>query len=314
MRYSLNQGYAVKPDAGERRDAESAKSRRDFSRSVQAPKGASCRHSIFAANLCAALLFYVHLPLVLKASFRLKRFYPILFVGWLVCLKPGFAGETTNYFAQGQAAYLAGEFSTATAAFQKATEQRPASGTFVNLGLAEWQRGHAGEAMLAWERAHWVDPFDSRAMGNLQFARQVLQLDEPELKWFEVASTWLPPNTWVWLAGVSLWLAVGLVTLPGFLRWRKAGWQQTVAAISLGVFLFAMVANLGVVSRTQLGLVTRKDAALRLTPTTEGEIITTLAAGEPARKLRVCGSYFFIRTASAEGWIERKQFALVCPD
>lgn len=236
---------------------------------------------------------------------------------WLGCLAGArfcLAGDAADFFAQGTTAYQAGEFAEAATAFQKSIEQRPASGAFLNLGLVEWQRGDAGTAMLDWERARWLDPFDSRAAENLQFARQVLQLNDPELTWFETASTWLPPNAWVWLAGVSLWLAAGLVTLPGFLRWRKAGWQQTVAAISLGVFLFAMVANLGVVSRTHLGLVVRKDAVLRLTPTAEGEIITTLAAGEPARELRTRGNYRFIRTAGAEGWIDRNQFALISPD
>lgn len=244
----------------------------------------------------------------------MKRFYLMLFIGWLAGAKFCLAADTNVFFAQGLAAYQAGEFAAAAAAFQKSVEQQPAAGTFLNLGLAEWQRGHAGAAMLAWEQARWLDPFAARAKENLRFARQALQLDEPELKWFETASTWLPPNAWFWLAGASLWLAVGLLTLPGFLRWRKAGWQQTLAAISFGVFLFAMTANLGVVSRTQIGLVIQKDAGLRLTPTKEGEIVATLAAGETARKLRTRGNYFFIRTAGAAGWIERPQFKLICPD
>jgi tetratricopeptide (TPR) repeat protein len=221
------------------------------------------------------------------------------------------AAETTNFFAQGITAYRAGEFSTAATAFKKSIARHPAPGAYLNLGLAEWQQGRAGWAMLAWERARWLDPWAARATGNLRFAREVLQVDDPELKWFEVASAWLPPDWWVWLAGVSLWMAVGLVTLPAFLRWRRAGWQQVAAAIFLCVFLFALVANFGVISRTCLGLVTRKDAVLRLTPTTEGEIITTLPAGESVRELRVHGRFSFIRTANAEGWIDRGQFQLI---
>lgn len=244
----------------------------------------------------------------------MRIFSLLLLAGWLAGEKPGFAQSTNDFFAQGIAAYQAGEFATATAAFQKAANQQPASGTLLNLGLAEWQRGHAGAAMLAWERARWLAPSDAQAEENLRFARQALQLDGPELKWFETASTWLPPDAWFWLAGVTLWLAVGLLTLPGFLRRRRAGWQQTVAALAFGLFLFCLTANLGVLSRTQIGLVIRKDAALRLTPTTGGEILSTLSAGEPARKLRTRGNYFFIRTPGGSGWIEREQFKLICPD
>ena len=144
---------------------------------------------------------------------------------------------------------------------------------------------------------------------NLKFARQVAQVDEPQLKWFETASTWLPPEAWVWLAGSSLWLAAGMLTLPGFFRQRKSGWQQTLAALGLGIFLSSVTANLGVVSRTQLGFVLKKDAPLLLTPTRESEAISTLNAGEPARRIRTRGDYFFVRTAFATGWIRRNNSA-----
>jgi hypothetical protein len=109
-------------------------------------------------------------------------------------------------------------------------------------------------------------------------------------------------------------VAVGLLTLPRFFRWRKAGWQQTLAALAAGVFLLGMTANLGVVSRTEIGFVLKKNAPLLLTPTREGEVISTLTAGEPARRLRTRGNYLFIRTTGAAGWIERGQFGLVCPE
>jgi hypothetical protein len=105
-----------------------------------------------------------------------------------------------------------------------------------------------------------------------------------------------------------------MIILPGILRQRKAGWQQALAALAFGFFLFSMTANLGVVSRTQVGFVLKKNAPLLLTPTREAEVISTLAAGEPARRLRTRGNYYFIRTAFAAGWISREQFGLVCPE
>ena len=223
-------------------------------------------------------------------------------------------GATTNdFFAQGIKLSRAGQFPEAAAAFEKSARSRPAAGTLVNLGIAEWRRGRAGAAILAWERARWIDPFDARAGANLKFARQVAQVDEPQLKWFETASTWLPPGAWVWLAGASLWLALGLLVLPRIFRRRKAGWQQVPAALSFGVFMFSLAANFGVVSRTQIGLVVAKNAPLLLTPTRDGETVSTLAAGEPARELRTHGDYFLIRTAGASGWIARSDFRLICP-
>jgi tetratricopeptide (TPR) repeat protein len=230
----------------------------------------------------------------------------------LVCvLNPGRAA-TNDFFTRGLELSRGGQFPEAAAAFEKSAAARPAAGTLANLGLAEWQRGHAGAAILAWEQAQWIDPFDARAKANLRFARQVAQVDTPQLKWFEAVSTWLPPNAWVWLAGAMLWLALGLLVLPGIFRRRKTGWQQWLAALAFGIFLFSLTANFGVVSRTQTGFVLKKNAPLRLTPTREGEVISTLAAGEPARLLRERGNYIFIRTLGGSGWVERNDFGALC--
>ncbi len=216
-------------------------------------------------------------------------------------------------FARGLEFSQAGEFPEAAAAFRESAKAQPAAGTFVNLGLAEWQCGHAGLAILAWEQAQWIDPYEPRAAANLEFARQVAQVDAPALKWYEAVSTWLPPNAWVWLAGIALWLAVGLLVLPGIFRRRPAGWHRLLAALAFGIFLFSLTANSGVVSRTQIGFVVKKNAALRLTPTREGEVITAVAAGEPARRLRTRGNYVFVRTLGGAGWLERDEFGLICP-
>lgn len=237
-----------------------------------------------------------------------------IFVAGLICAAAtGHAAATNDFFAQGLAACRAGQIPEAAAAFENSIRRQPAAGTLDNLGVVEWQRGHAGAAILAWERARWIEPSDPRADQNLKFARTVTQVDEPQLKWFETVSTWLSSDAWAWLAGASLWLAAGALVLPGVFRRRRSGWQETLAALGLVLFLFSVTANYGVVSRTQIGFVVKKNAPLLLTPTREGEVISTLTAGEPARKLRARGNYFLIRTDFSTGWIERSQFGLVCP-
>ena len=224
------------------------------------------------------------------------------------------AADTNDFFAQGLALSRAGEFPAAAAAFEKSAHNRLAAGTLVDAGIAEWERGRAGVAILAWEQARWINPFDARAAGNLKFARAVTEVDAPELQWYETASTWLPGNTWPWLAGLSLWLALGLLVFPGIFRWRKSGWHQALAAVAFGVLLFSLVANYGVVARTDIGFVLKKNAPLLLTPTAESDQVSTLTAGEPARKLRARGNYYLIRTAFGMGWIEKGEFGMVNAD
>ena len=239
-------------------------------------------------------------------------------VRFLIFLGLGFAlfsrGATNlNWFAAGTNAYGSGDFAEAARLFREAVSAQPSSGGLVNLGLAQWQQGHVGAAILAWEQALWIDPFERRARNNLRFARLTAQLESPELTWYEAGSTWLPANAWAWIAGGSLSLVVALLTLPGVLRWRKSPWQQAAAALALGVLIFSLPVSVGVLTRTQLGIVLERDAPLRLTPTAEGEAVTRLAAGEPARRVNARGNYVFVKTSRGAGWIRQEEFGWICP-
>ncbi len=234
-------------------------------------------------------------------------------VGLLVLIFTAHLGlaATNDFFANGLAVARAGNYSEAVTAFELEVQRQPSSGALVNLGIAQWQQGRAGAAMRAWERAAWLDPFDARAQQNLKFARAVAQVDAPELRWHEKVSTWLPGNWWLWLAGAGLWLAAGALVLPRVFRRKKSGGQQMLVAFGVIIFIFALVANVGVVSRTDIGFVLKKNAPLRLTPTGGSELISTLPAGEPVRRVKVRGNYFFIRTPMTAGWVERGQVGMV---
>jgi tetratricopeptide (TPR) repeat protein len=224
-----------------------------------------------------------------------------------------FASTSDALFHVGVAAYRAADYAQAAAAFRQSVTLQPASGALQALGNAEWQQRRTGDAILAWEQTLWLDPFNESARQNLRFARKTAQLEAPELAWYEVISTWLPVGWWGWIAGGSLWLAVGMVLLPGILRQRKAAWHQAVAALALMVFLLSIPALFGVQTRARIGFVLEKDTPLRLTPTLEAQAITRLVPGEPARRLRSHGRYMLIRTGRTVGWVEQDQFGLTCP-
>lgn len=208
-------------------------------------------------------------------------------------------------------AYYAGEYVQAAGAFAQAASLCPAAGTLQNLGNAEWEQGHTAGAVLAWEQALWLDPFGRAAHENLRLARRSAQLESPDLAWYEVVSSWLPPNWWAWVTGVSLWSAIGASMVPGILRWRKAAWHQAIAAFGLAIFLLSVPANFGVSSRARLGFIMMKDAPLRLTPTAEAQFIARLSAGEPARVEHWRDDYLLIHTRHATGWVRQNEFRLI---
>lgn len=243
-----------------------------------------------------------------------------LFIDWsawlllLLLLTSPALGANGDAFTRGRQAYERQDFPAAVQSFALAVSNAPSAGAYRNLGNAAWLGGDVAKALLAWERAAWIDPRDADVRNNLQFAREIAQLEAPDLTWGEIASTWLPVDWWAWLACGSLWFAVSLAVLPAVLRGRKSGWQQAFMAIGLGIFLLSLPANYGAVTRTNLGLVLGAETPLRLTPTAEGEPATKLAAGEPARVLRSRGKYLLIRTRLATGWVEREQIGRICPE
>ena len=236
----------------------------------------------------------------------------VLLAAFLLGMTAGRAA-TNDDFENGIALSMSGQLPEAATAFGNAAKPHPSSGTLVDLGLAEWQSGHAGAAILAWEQARWINPYDLRAAANLDFARQVAQVEAPELKWYEAVSTILPPATWMWLTALTLWAILGLMILPGVLRRRRTGWHQWLAALAFGIFLFSLTADFGVTSRSNIGFIVRKNTQLRLTPTSEADSVSTLASGESARRLRTRGNFVFIRTPAASGWVAQDEFQTICP-
>ena len=228
-------------------------------------------------------------------------------------LSAGAGPAPDELFQRGIEAYRAGDFAMSAKWFGECVTQQPSSGGWQNLGLAEWQSGRVGEAILSWERAGWLNPANQIARANLHFARKAVQLESPELAWYEMPSTWLSINAWAWLGGISLWVAVGLITLPVFLLLPRATWSQALAATALAIFLLSLPVQIGAHTRARIGFVIGPGAALRLSPTRYAETVTQLAPGEPARGGEVRGNYIFVRTSRSAGWLERVQFELVCP-
>jgi hypothetical protein len=228
--------------------------------------------------------------------------------GCLSCRAQG--SSTAEAFRLGTREYDAGHFQSATALFRTASTP-PAAGALYNLGDAAWQCNQPGPAILAWEQAQWLDPFNRNIPANLRYARKARQLDAPELSWYEICSTWLPPNWWAWLCCGSFWLALAMLILPGVFRWRKSGWHQGLAAASFAVFLLTLPTLAGVHTRSKLGIVLAPDAPLRLTPTADAEVLGRLPGGDAARLERTHGKYVYIRTSNAAGWVENVQFGLI---
>jgi len=216
-------------------------------------------------------------------------------------------------FRKAGTAYADGEFADAVYDLRElVNEGRFASGAQHNLGNSEWKVGRHGYAVLAWERAHSLNPFNPNTSANLRFARHTARVEAPTLAWHERYSTLLPGDWWLVIASIGLWGGVVMLTLPRLLGWRRADWHQGLAAALLAVFLLSGPAIFGLWKRSQLGVVLEDETSLRLTPTREAETLTKLPAGEMARIERSRGDYFYVRAeGDRAGWLRKADFARV---
>ncbi len=251
-------------------------------------------------------------------GFRIFSFIRAWQMAAMVLCLGAVAARGEDWFAKGLADYDAARFVQAADDFRSASESARTAAAFYNLGDAEWQSagvsnsdGRVSAAILAWERAQWLAPYNRNATANLRYARRARQLETPDLAWYEICSTWLPVNAWAWLACASFWLAIAMVMLPGIFGWRRTSLKQTVAAASFAIFLLTIPALIGIRSRASLGIVMPDQAPLRLTPTAEAQVVTRLPAGASARLERTKGKYVYVRAGISVGWLEREQFALI---
>ena len=221
--------------------------------------------------------------------------------------------SATNAFESACVAYETRDFAGAARLFADEIKHAPSAEAWRNWGNAEWQIEHHGAAVLAWERALWINPYDADALISLRYTRQSMSLTELPLRWWETFSTRLPADTWAWLATGSFWLAVALAFVgPVLLGSRRSAWTQTLAAVAFGVLLVTITGAAGIHTRGALGVIVSSATPLRQTPTQHAQILTKLAAGEVARCGDAWGNYLFVRSSGGEfGWIENRQIEFI---
>jgi hypothetical protein len=216
-----------------------------------------------------------------------------------------------RFFEQGVAAASAGEMHQAEAMFREAVALELSSGGLHNLGNAAWRVGERGPAVLAWERSLWLDPWHEPARQSLAHARHTANLGTPDLRWFEVCSTWLPHSWWPWLTMACFWSCVALLVLPPVLRWRRRDWAHALAAAFAAATLLCLPALAGLNGRARLGFVLPAQAPLRVTPTDAAHITSYISSGTPVRLQRTRGDYLLISTRYSEGWVRRAELGVI---
>ena len=229
-------------------------------------------------------------------------------------LSPTAGLETSdrNTFDKAAELYRAGNFAESEDLLNRLSWTSAAPGALHNLGNAEFKLGNVGPAILAWEKAHSLDPWNRNTSANLRFVRNHAALLPPSLSWSEKYSSWLPADCWLWTASLCFWIGLACLALPSLLARRRTAWTQAGAVVTLSAFILTLPALAGLSSRASLGVVTRTEAPLRLTPTQEGEVLGKLPAGDVARVELTRGPYLYVRgDGDRAGWVHGDEFTRI---
>ena len=114
-------------------------------------------------------------------------------------------------FAEGNAAYLEGDFDAAVASYLEVAEVWTSFELEYNLGVAHYKSGRIGPSILHFERAKRILPSDDDLHANLLLARAAIVDRIEEMPEIALAPLWreltAAHRLWTWTFGsLVLWL------------------------------------------------------------------------------------------------------------
>ena len=207
----------------------------------------------------------------------------------------------------GEAAYRAGDYEEAVAAFSRAAETSDADGrVFYNLGNSLYRLGRLGESLVAYERARLSMPRDSELLANIALVRGRLELGSAEGEPFTEAVADLRAS-FTSLELVGLCVLFNALAAACLVLGRRSGWLRAIGMVAVvpATALILEVLWLGP-SRAPAAIVTARQTDLVSEPREgldavlvlrEGVAVDVLAAGPSWTRVQVEGRSGYVAAA-----------------
>ena len=214
--------------------------------------------------------------------------------------------------ARAEAAYRAGDYKAAQAAYRELLARAPDARVEYNLGNCAFRLSDYARALWRYERARRVLGDRKEIAFNRSLAiRRLGFIDASEVGLAEQGRRWI--ERWSALQWWGLGIVVELLGL-GLLAWgiRRRGTGTMLVASSLVVLgLAAGSRALSVDDDRVLGVVVLKDGtALRSEPRAELAATLQLGAGAQLRYLASSPGWVRVRIGERDGWIPREAAGL----
>jgi tetratricopeptide (TPR) repeat protein len=219
-------------------------------------------------------------------------------------------------FAEGIAAYEAGNYSKALEEFEAASNEASSPATHHNLALTYLKLEQPAAAVWHMERAILLDPRNNAYRYKLNALREQLGLFATQLSWYQQAAQLLRMDQWILLATGGAWAWLALTLLPKIADTRLSQGLKFGRSLSL-VLLLLCISALALQRQSHAHGIIIADAAIALhaAPASAAPTTGTARPGERAIVIDRHNHYLHIRTeAEARGWIPDDSYqALMLP-
>ncbi len=223
-------------------------------------------------------------------------------------------------FAEAVAAYDSGDFTEAAEFFRsRIIKDSPDPALLYNLATCLCNEGDLAAALVCFERAHLLAPYDTAITENLNFVRrrlflaEVNKIDGPT-EMLLAATYSLRPDEWLLLA-LSAWAAAGI-----FLAFRrKLSLNKRIVFIGCCLIIFILALSASIFEQmgdysNAIAVVTSKNAELRSLPSLKsGSKLVRLRMGTVVRVIESRFDWVRIKSDNTKGWIQKSRMTRIAP-
>jgi tetratricopeptide (TPR) repeat protein len=239
----------------------------------------------------------------------------------ILCLGVGFASdEAASLYNRANAAYTDKRYQEARELYTELTERgiRNAS-LFYNLGNTCFKLGEKGRAVLSYERALRLKPFDRDIRANLRFVNRSLEDQITPLyneRFTRFSSTLLSLLTLRNIAVIEVFLFT--MTLAFFVCFLFLSPHRFKNLLILSVIFFAL-SLVGIFTKRYQEInhpyaILMETTDVRSSPIEESEVLFTLHEGGKLRIVEKRGEWVRFRIDDGrEGWLLANSFTLIDP-
>lgn len=240
----------------------------------------------------------------------MKKLAVILFV---LLTTFGYSQNMSQAFEEGNKLYQDKEYRKALEKYQEISEQGyESTALYFNMGNAYFKSSQLAKAILYYERAQQLSPYDDDVKQNLKIAKEGTvdrfeTVPQPLVRSAYLSIlTALPPAGWAVVAITSLFLLLGGVFMYLFTSIRRPGFVLAVTGLLIGALSISLAyGHQGYLQKNRPAVITATSSYVKSGPSEKAEDVFILHEGTSATVTEDYEGWKKIKLPDGKvGWIE----------